>query len=202
MKRLIPFCALLLLAGCSEDKPVEKAKEPPKPAEPISGQKALFEMYRVARTWAGDAQILNCSDIRLAEPKSTTSKAAAWQCTFVAPLKQKSRTFSYSVVEAGGNLHKGVFSGLDEDFNGQRGQQKPFLISAVKTDTDAAYETALKHSEDYVKKNPDKPISFLLELTNRHPAVVWRVVWGESVGTSDYSVFVDAGTGEFAGKAH
>ena len=41
--------------------------------------------------------------------------------------------------------------------------------------------------------NPSgKPVIFLMELTRRFPDVTWRVIWGGSVGTSDYSVY---GTG-------
>jgi hypothetical protein len=48
-----------------------------------------------------------------------------------------------------------------------------------------------------VKKNPDKPILFILEKTRRFPDLTWRIVWGESVGLSDFSVFVDASTGKY-----
>jgi hypothetical protein len=67
----------------------------------------------------------------------------------------------------------------------------------VKVDTDAAYKTALKHAAEFDKKNPGKTISFLLEGNTRFPNPSWRVIWGESVGTSNFSVFVDASTGEY-----
>jgi len=53
-----------------------------------------------------------------------------------------------------------------------------------------------------MKKYPDKPLSFILERTNLFPDLTWRVIWGESVSTSDYSVFVDATTGKYLEKAH
>jgi len=48
-----------------------------------------------------------------------------------------------------------------------------------------------------LKANPDKGVVFLLEQTNKFPSLTWRVIWGESVGTSNYSVFVDASSGEY-----
>jgi hypothetical protein len=69
------------------------------------------------------------------------------------------------------------------------------LIAAVKTDSDEVYQTALKKAADYEKKNPDKPISFLLEKTDRFPNPAWRVIWGESVGASNFSIFIDTSTG-------
>jgi hypothetical protein len=115
---------------------------------------------------------------------------------FVSPSKGKSRTYTYSVVESAGNLHKGVFGNVDEYYS-KSGQAVPWNIAALKVDSDAAYETALKKSEKYVKANPGKPVSFLLEQTSRHPFLTWRVIWGDSVATSNYSVYVNASTGEY-----
>src|SRR5438876_151399 len=37
-----------------------------------------------------------------------------------------------------------------------------------------------------------------LRMTSIHlPDLTWRVIWGDSVGTSNFSVFVDATTGEY-----
>jgi len=36
-----------------------------------------------------------------------------------------------------------------------------------------------------------------LERTNKHPDPAWRIIWGESVGTSNFSVLIDASTGEY-----
>ena len=72
---------------------------------------------------------------------------------------------------------------------------------AVKVDTDAAYKTAMEtvasKAADYDKKNPGKPITIILEKTNKHDDPVWRNVWGESVGTSNFSVLIDASTGSY-----
>jgi hypothetical protein len=54
----------------------------------------------------------------------------------------------------------------------------------------------------FVKKSPDKPIMFLLEKTRRFPDLAWRVIFGESVGTSEYSVFIDATTGAYLERTH
>jgi len=97
-------------------------------------------------------------------------------------------------------LHKGVFSVAEDAFSPAKGT--PFLIEGVKVDTDKAYETALTKAADYEKKSPGKPITLILELTPRHPDPTWRVIWGESVGSSNFSVFIDATTGEFLEVMH
>jgi hypothetical protein len=197
---------VLAACGGSSTKKAEPkgapAKEAPKPAEPVTGRSAFWQMYISARNWAPDAQVLQVRSIRLPEVKDAPGKSGAWEAVFVSPSKQRQKSFTYSVVEAEGNLHKGVFAGLEQSYS-PRGQATPFLTAALKIDTDAAYEEALKVSEDYLKRpgNKEKPVTYLLELTKRHPNATWRVIWGESIGTSDYSVFVDASTGNVVDKA-
>ena len=189
----------MLLAGCSSEAPkvAEKSKEAAKPPEPVSAQYAFHQMYLAARNWAPDAQPLRLSNVPLPEFKEVQGKAGAWQASFVSDRLGRAKTFTYAVMEGPGNLHKGVFAGLEEGWSGPRGQAKPFLVAAFKVDASTALETALKRSAEYVKKHPDMPINFLLELTPRFPNPNWRVIWGESVGTSNYSILIDATTGEY-----
>ena len=194
---------LLLLTCCSETPKTEATKEPEKPAEqPLSGRQAFQRMYPAARIWATDAQPLQLRSIDLQDVKAERGKAGAWQAIFVSATLGKARSYTFSVNEAPGNLHQGVFAGLEESWSGPRGQSTPFDIAAIKTDSDEAYRTAAQHGADYIKKNPTKPVSFVLERTNRFPDPTWRVIWGESVGTSDFSVFVDASTGKYSETMH
>jgi hypothetical protein len=195
------FAFAALFTACSEapTKTTEQ-KAPPPPPEPVSGSTAFFRMYTAARGWAGDLQPLRMTSIHLPDVKKVPGKAAAWQATFVSPGRQRARSYTYSVVESAGNLHKDVFAGNEEGWSGPRGPIKPFLIPGLKVDSDVAYETAMKKGKkaaEYVKANPDKNVSFILEQNSKYPDLTWRVIWGESVGTSNYSVFVDATTGEY-----
>lgn len=189
-----------MLPGCSNTStqtPEKKAEQ--KPPEPIGGLEAVYSMYRSARNWAADAQVLKLNSINLPEVKAVPGKCAAWQAKFTSASKGKARSWTYSVIEAQGNLHQGVFGGLEEVYAGPQGLTKPFLIAAIKTDSVAAYETALKQTAtpEYNTRNPGKHITFLLESTKQFPDAAWRVIWGESLGTSNYSVMVDATTGAF-----
>src|SRR5205085_10717339 len=111
----------------------------------------------------------------------------------------RSRPYSWSAVEAEGNLHKGPFAGLEISWGGPTGQELPFDIVAIRTDSDQAYDVAIKQKDAIalLKKFPDKPVMFILEKTRRFPDLTWRVVWGESVSTSEFTAFVDATTGKF-----
>ena len=194
---LLSGCAmLLLLVGCSSDAPTpaeKKAEE--KPLDPATGRQALQQMYIAARGWAPDIQPIKLNSILLPELKAEPGKAAAWQATFVAASLGKARSYTWSAVESEGNLHKGVFAGLDQSWSGPSLTSKPFLMASIKIDSDDAYKTAMKKGAEYDKKNPGKPINLLLEANTKLHDNTWRVIGGESVGTSSFSIFVDASTG-------
>ena len=206
MLRYLPappsICLLISLLGCSSSPNRDGVKAPDKPAAPVTGRQAFQKMFPLARAWMPDAQPLQLGSIHLPELKSEKGTAGAWQATFVSLQNARARSYTYSVLEAAGNLHQGAFAGPAQSWSRPAGQARPFLIAALKIDSDEAYATAAKHSADYIKKYPDRPISFLLEQTNRFADLTWRVIWGESVGTSDYSVFVDASTGKYLETMH
>ncbi len=187
--------AALFATGCSESPPpAAEKKEPEKPAEPVTGRYATYQMLAAARGWAPDVQLLRVNSIGLTEVKASEGKAGAWQAVFVSPSRRRARTYTYSVVNSAGNLRKGVFAGLEESWSGSG---KPFLAAALKTDSDEVYKTALGKGADYAKKHPDMPVTFVLELVPRFPDPAWRVIWGESASTSNFSIYVDAMTGKY-----
>jgi hypothetical protein len=192
---------LLFLTGCSSEPAAPPKKAEAVPAEPVTGRQALQKMYIAARGWAADIQPVKVNSILLPEVKAEPGKAGAWQALFVSASQGKARSYTYSVVESEGNLHQGVFAGSDQSWSSS-GAEKPFLMAAIKIDSDQAYETALKKGADYDKKNPGKPIVFLLEANNKFPDVSWRVIWGESAGTSNFSIYVDASTGSYLETIH
>jgi len=193
--------AMLVLSGCSSEPPAAEKKAAAPPAEPVTGRQALQKMYIAARGWAADIQPMRVMSILLPDVKAVPGKAPAWRALFVSPSQGKAREYTYSVIESEGNLHQGVFGGQDQSYS-TSGAAKPFIMAAIKVDSDQAYETALKKGAEYDKKNPGKPINFLLEKNDKFPDVSWRVIWGESAGTSNFSVFVDASTGGYLETVH
>ena len=197
----VPVALLGLLVACSDSKQPEKTAQPAKPPELLTGRQAFQRIFPQARGWAVDAQPLQVRSLNLTELKPEPGKAGAWEVTFVSPSKASSRSYTFSSIEAEGNLHEGVFAGPIGSYSG-RGPAMPFLLAAIRIDSDKAYEIAAEKSQDYIQKHPNLPISYLLEQTNRFPELTWRVIWGASASTSDYSVFIDASTGKFIEKAH
>jgi hypothetical protein len=196
---LLTVILLLVPAACSgqSKRELEKRREPSPPPKPVTARFAFQRIYLQARGWAADAQPLRISDISLKEVPSEAGKAPAWRATFVSAQLGKSRSYSYSVVESPGNVYEGVLPGREESWSGSSGQARPFLHQMLKVDSDAAYVAAANESKPYLKKNPNVPVHFLLEYTPRFPNPAWRVFWGETLGSSDYSVFVDGSTGRY-----
>ena len=190
----------VILTGCSEEPKVKKEEKPP---EPVTALKAFYAVYSNARTWATDAQVLDIKSVDLDEKHMCKEgKCWAWSVNLVSPSKGKLKNFTYSVIEAEGNLHQGVFANLEENFRGSRGQDRPFLMQALKKDSTDAYKTAAAKSVDYMKKHPDVPVTYEISYTPKHGQPAYRIIWGESVSTSAYSILVDAATGEYAETLH
>ena len=90
-------------------------------------------MYQVARSWAPDAQVLKMNSILMTEVKDVPpGTAGAWQATFTSAARSQARSYTYSIIEGEGNLHRGVFAGLEEGWSGPRSGNTPFLMLAVK----------------------------------------------------------------------
>lgn len=201
MRFCSPVLAALLLAACSDTPTVETKKPPAPPVEPITGRQAFQQTYPPARTWALDCQPIRIRSLNLPTPKSNGGKAGAWEILWVSQSRARQRIYTWSAVEAEGNLHQGVFAGIEESWAGPTGQAKPFLVQALRIDTPEALSTAQSKSSEYLKKSADHPqVNFILEFTPRYPDPAWRVFWGESVSAAEWSVFIDASTGQYLGR--
>jgi hypothetical protein len=200
----ILLCLAVMFVGCAST-PEETAtgQEAEAPPEPVDGQTAFYRMFTAARQWAPDAQGLRLESIRIEEVEPDGGKFGAWRASFYSPGHQRMSTYNFAVVEVGGKLRKGVFQDHEESYS-PAGRAHPWPAIALKINSEDALETALKQPEakKYVAANPDVPVMILLEQTDRHRDPAWRIIWGHSVSTSAFSVFVDASTGEFLEIMH
>jgi hypothetical protein len=199
---IVSAIALVAILTACSDAPAPAVKKEPEKVEPVTGQTSAFRMYQVARSWAPDCQLMKLQSMRFSEVKpGAPGTAAAWQASFVSTARSQSRGYTYSIVEGVGNLHKGTFAGSEGGWSGNTGLTSSFLMAAIKVDSDAAYKTAMESprskAADYDKKTPGKPITVQLERTKKHQNPAWRIIWGESAGTSGFSVLIDASTGEY-----
>ena len=184
------------------DKPALKAA--PEPFKPITGRSAFYKVFPVARQWAQDAQGIQLISLYLSEVKDPPAgTAGAWQAIFASRTKAKMKTFTWAVADAPGNLKKGVFESDETEFSGKLDQALPFFPQALHIDSDEAYKAATAKPDKNIAANAKLPVNYVLEyVPSRFSDLTWRIMWGESVGTAAYSVFVDASAGGVLEKLH
>ena len=204
-KRLKAAAAIFafIATACSEapktsETKTEAKKEASKPPEPVSGKTAFYEMYKPARAWASDFLPLSLASGEVPNMKNEAGKAAMWTAVFVSPSRREARTLSYSVVDQGTTIHKGITVGGAEPWSGPTAKSEPFQTTQFVIDSDVAYETASHKAAAWLKNHPGRSVSFYLGNASRFPAPVWYVLWGNN--KSGYAAYVNATTGAIAGK--
>jgi hypothetical protein len=193
--------AAVAMTACSEaptpteikQAQVATKQESAKPPEPVAAQTAFYEMYKPARTWAPDLLALSLISNEVPSMKSEDGKFPMWTAVFVSPSRREARTFTYSVVDDGANVHKGVSVGGAEPWSGATPKSSPFQTTGFAVNSDAAYKTAYAKAEAWVQKHPGKKAAFSLGSAARFPAPVWFIIWGDT--KSGYAVYVNASTG-------
>ena len=189
--------AVLLLAACSEaPKEKETSTEKPFPSEPVTGKTAFWELYKSAHSWAADQVPLKLESKTAPGKKNEEGKAAIWVGTFGSSRRKEAITITYAVAPNPPDTLKGINIGHAFPWGGPTPQALQFQTSDLATDSDAALKTASEQAGPWLKKHPEKEVSFTLGHAARFKAPVWYVLWGDS--KNGYSVFVDAKTGEVA----
>ena len=190
--------AVLVLAACSEaptttETKTEEAPKKEAPAGPVTAKTAFYEMYKAARAWAPDFMLLTMTSNEVPGVASEAGKFGMWTAILVSPSRNEARTFTYAVANSGTDIHKGVDAAPAQPWSGATPNAAPLQTMDFATDSDAAYETAFKKAESWVKEHPGKKPAFTLGNASRFPTPVWYILWGTK--SSGYSVLVSATTG-------
>jgi len=184
--------------SCRNSTKVESKAPPPAKAEepsgPVAARSAFFEMYKPARQWAKDVMPLMVTSGELPGIKNEGGKAGQWTSIFVSASKRQARTFSYAVADSGSEIRKGVSIGGVQDWGGPNRKSKPFSSGELTVDSDAAYATAIKQAELWLKKHPGKQPKIYLASEARFTEPAWYFMWGDK--KSGYVAFVSAATGQ------
>lgn len=165
-----------------------------KGADPVAAQSAFYEMYKPARQWAKDVMPLMVSSGEVPGVKNAGGKAGMWTSVFVSPSRREARTFFYAVIDSGSEIHKGVTIGRVQEWGGASAKSKPFSSGEFSVDSDAAYATAAKKADAWLKKNPGKKLSIFLASESRFAGPAWYFMWGNQ--KSGYLAFISATTGQ------
>lgn len=193
-----------MLMSCGMQSGSKKAEEPPPPPEPVSAMRALTYAYGKARSKAQDIDILRISNLNLEKIPSAEGKAGAWQFQFVSRSKGSIYSVRYAVADELPSFREGAWDSGTQAFRPDGMRNKPFVMHALRCDSTEAYKIAVENAKSYLQKQKPEslpPVHFLLELTDAYALPMWRVYWGNSLSTAEYSVFVDANQSKFVSKS-
>ncbi len=189
----------LFLASCGGSA-VNAPVEPPPPPEPVSALRAFTFAFGKARTKAPDLEVFTISNLNLEGVPSEGGKAGAWQFQFVSPSKGAIYSMRYAVVDELPSFREGAWDSGSQSYSPRGMRAKPFPIQALRCDSTTAYEIAVENASDYLKKADLPPVNFMLEHTDMYALPTWRVYWGTSLSTAEYSVYIDANQSKFLKK--
>ncbi|MGH9513021.1 MAG: hypothetical protein ACRD2U_12895 [Terriglobales bacterium] len=189
---------LLLMTGCSSQPDQSSQKPQPKATNLLSGRPVFQQLYLAARGWAPDAQPIRLQSQVTPGDKDRDGKAAVWTGYFGSPMMRGVKFYTWSGTDAPDFPERGISPGGVDTYNPSNTSMAIFDVRFLKIDSDQAYAVAQKHGGDKVLgKNPDIPISYILDWNQGANKLNWHVIYGASRGDAKLVVDVDASTGTF-----
>ena len=191
--------AALMQSACSEAPKAaakvesEAPREPVKAPEVVTAQRAFYELYKPARAWATDLLALSVASGEAPGFQNEGGKAGVWTVIFVSPSRNEARVFTYAIVDAGGEIRKGINVGNVQPWGGSTPSSKAFSNSEFVVDSDVAYKAAMEKAAGWLKTHPKEKATLRLGSASRYPAPVWYVMWGST--KSGYAALVNSVTG-------
>jgi hypothetical protein len=196
MKKLVFAVAILaagLMSACSSEpsKPAPAETPQPKAPEAITGSSAFYKCYISARGWAPDAQPYRAESGAAADFKGRDGKAGEWRVGFASPSQHAIKTYTW----ANGDISHGV----DDTYSPANSSTQIFNVQFLKVDTDKAFTVAQQHGgEKLLQKEPDTPVTYVLDWNRQTNELLWHVIYGTDRDTAKLRVAVNASTGEFS----
>jgi len=190
----------LFLISCGGTQTAQAPEEEPKKIEAVTAMRAFTFAYGKARSKAPDLQVFSISNLNLEGVPSGEGKAGAWQFQFVSPGKKALYSLRYAVADELPSFREGAWDTGMQAYNEGSTRAKPFAVQALRCDSDAAFEIAAENAADYLKKEGVPPVNFHLEMNADYALPMWRVYWGHTLSTAEYSVFIDANQSKFLKK--
>jgi hypothetical protein len=193
------IASALALSACSEAPKAaakvetEVKKEPAKAPEAITAQRAFYEAYKPARSWATDLLALSVTSGEVPGIKNEDGKAGLWTVVFVSPSRKEARSFTYAANDSGSDIRKGINISNALAWGGATPASKPFSNSEFAVDSDAAYKTAVEKASAWLAKHPKEKATFRLGNASRFAAPVWYIMWGTT--KNGYAALINATTG-------
>lgn len=193
--------ALLGLAACSSSTPPAEAPKPQaeqpqkKQPEPYLALECLNRMVAQAHLWSADARPVRLESDLNSEANGQDGKATIWRGIFASTGRQSMKTFTCS----GSRLPDAPTFGVSGEMEmGYDPAAVPFESFLVKTNSDAAFKTAQEHGgAELLKKDPQQPVVYVLQMTRGQTVPYWYVVYGKDLKDNKGIGVINATTGAF-----
>jgi hypothetical protein len=198
--------ALVLLAGCSGSNPQKTSEqpqaEPAKPATPATeaetGRTVFQRLYVAAHGWAPDARPFRLESVSTTDATGKDGKAAIWRALFASESHRAIKPWVWSGSNSPDAPSRGISPGVEDTYNPGNSNTQVFDIAFLKVDSDKAFEVAQKHGgEKILKKEPEHPITYMLDWDGRENVLIWHVYYGSSRSDAALRVAVNATDGSF-----
>jgi len=181
------------MSGCSSEpsKPATAEKPQPKAAEAVTGSSAFYKCYVSARGWSPDAQPYRAESAASPEFKGQDGKGGEWRVGFASPSMRALKSYTWSNGE--------ITHGVDDTYSPANSSTQIFNVQFLKVDTDKAVAIAQQHGgEKLLEKEPDTPITYILDWNRQENLLLWHVIYGTDRETAKLRIAVNASTGEFS----
>lgn len=192
--------AIGMLTACSQ-QPAAKPEQP-KPAaqakqQPVlyTAQECLKHVQGQAHLWARDARPVHIESDLTSESAGRDGKSAVWRFMFVSGQRSAMRAFMCSGSVDAAAPAFGLSQGSDMPLPEQGVAFDSFLL---KLDSDKAFQVSQGHGgEALLKKNPDQPVTYIVEMGRGQTTPNWYVIYGKDLKSNQGLGIVNATTGAF-----
>jgi len=194
------IAALLALAGCSSSTPPAEESKPAAPPEkkvpvPYTAQECFSRLVAQAHLWTPDAMPAHVESDLNTESNGQDGKSTIWRGIFASATRRSVRTFTCS----GSRIPDAAVFGVSAEMEtGYDPRVVPFDSFLLKTNSDQAFKMAQEHGGDaLMKKDPQQPVVYVLEMSRGQTMPYWYVIYGRSLKENQGIGVINATTGAF-----
>jgi hypothetical protein len=190
-------------AGCSAERPREAGEQPAAEkqepqAQALTARAAFQRMLPQARLWGADARPSRMESISTEQARGAEGTSTVWRAEFVSPARGTMRTFLWSGATGPDAPAPGITASPEAGWSPANRETQPFDPAFLRTDSDRAFEVAQgRGGEAILKKDPEHPVTYVLDWDPRKNQLYWRVFYGTDTRDAKLRIVVNASTGEY-----